>query len=85
MPDTGQDVHRCAGLIEKVVLGTHETVGDVLLELLERDVALHQRVHTSQLITPVRHTGVGHEAVAAGVTGPEIAHDVIGENPLQKL
>lgn len=32
-----------------------------------------------------RHTGVGHEAVAAGVRGPEIAHDVIGENPLQKL
>jgi hypothetical protein len=24
-------------------------------------------------------------SVAAGVTGPEIAHDVIGENPLQKL
>jgi hypothetical protein len=39
---------------------------------------------------PVRHTTVadlpakgvlGHEAIAAGVTGPEIADDVIGEKP----
>jgi hypothetical protein len=29
-----------------------------------------------------RRKGVlGHEAIAAGVTGPEIADDVIGENP----
>lgn len=45
-------------------------------------------VTTSQVSTRIDcfgRTGVGHEAVAAGVTGPEIAHDVIGENPLQKL
>jgi hypothetical protein len=41
---------------------------------------------SSQLVADRPAKGVlGHKTIAACIAGPEIAHNVIGENPLQKL